>query len=118
MQREVQCVMQIVIEVRAGTDDEVHQAAIHHLHYASADAGGRHGARDRQTDSRVFVGREHFVRENAARFGQTRGVERLEPLIDKVPNFLAALWTIKRDGLAGKCALESRAAWMTVRHRM
>ena len=91
MQREIQRMVQVVIQVRAGADDEVHQPAIHHLDDAAADAGRRHGAGNRQPDGRVFLGIEHFFGENPARLRQARGVERLKPLIDEVADFLAAL---------------------------
>ena len=91
MQREIQRVVQVVIQVRAGTDDEIHQPAIHHLDHAAADAGRRHGTGDRQANRRVFLGIEHLVGEDAAGLGQSRGVERLKAFIDQVADFLAAL---------------------------
>ena len=118
MEREVQRMVQVVIQVRARADDEIHQAAVHHLDHAAADAGRRHGARDGQADGRVFVGIEHLLRKDAARFGQTGGVERLKSLVNQVTDFLAAFRTIKTDWLAGKCALRSGGAWMTIRHRV
>ena len=105
MQREVQRVVQVVIEVRARADDEVHEPAVHHLDDAAADAGGGHRAGNRQPDGRVFVGIQHLVGENAAGFGQPRGVECLKSLVNQVPNFLAAFGTIKTDWLSGERAL-------------
>src|SRR5918993_422839 len=107
-----------MIEVRAGTDDEVHQPAIHHLDHASTDAGGRHSTGDRETNRRLLVGREHFFREDPAGFRQPGGIERLKALIDEMSDFLAALWAIETDGLARERVLRSRGAWMAVRHRM
>ena len=53
MQREVQRVVQVVIEVRAGADDEVDQPALHQLDDAAAKPGRRQRAGDGQTDGRV-----------------------------------------------------------------
>ena len=41
VEREVQRVVQVVIEVRAGADQEVDEAAVHELDDAAAEAGGR-----------------------------------------------------------------------------
>ena len=53
VQREVQRVVQIVIEVGAGADDEVDEAAIHQLDHAAAEPGRRQRAGDGQADGRV-----------------------------------------------------------------
>jgi hypothetical protein len=107
-----------VIQVRARADDEIDETAIHHFDDASADARRGHGARNRQADHRVFLGSEHLFRENTAGLRQARGVERLEPFVDQVPDFLAPLGSIKTDGLTGESAFRGWRAWMTVRHRM
>ena len=46
MQREVQRVVQVVVQVGAGADDEVDQAALHQLDDAAAEAGRGHRAGD------------------------------------------------------------------------
>ena len=48
MEREVQRVVQVVIEVRAGADHEVDEAAVHQLDDAAAEARGRERAGDRR----------------------------------------------------------------------
>src|SRR5262245_20134859 len=50
MQGEIQRVVQVVVQIRARADDEINQTAIHHLDHAAADASGRHGAGDGQSD--------------------------------------------------------------------
>ena len=90
VQREVQRVVQVVIEVRAGADDEVDQAALHHLDDAAAEAGRRQRAGDRQADRRVVLGRQHLVGEDLARLRQPAGVERLEPVVDQLADLGAA----------------------------
>ena len=84
VQREVQRVVEVVIEVRAGADEEVDEAAVHHLDDAAAEPGRRQRAGDGQADRRVVLGRQHLVGEDVARLGQPAGVERLEPVVDQV----------------------------------
>ena len=60
MQCELQRVVKVVIQVRAGRDDEVDEPAIHHLDDATADARGRHRAGDRQADRRIVLGSSIF----------------------------------------------------------
>ena len=72
VQREVQRVVQVVIQVRAGRDDEVDQAAVHHLDDAAAEPGRRHRAGNRQPDRRVVLGREHLLGEDLAGLRQPR----------------------------------------------
>ena len=81
VEREVQRVVEIVIEIRAGADDEVHQPALHQLDDAAAKACGRQRAGDRQADGRVVRRRQHLVGEDAARLAEPGGVEGLEPLV-------------------------------------
>jgi hypothetical protein len=86
VQREVQRVMEVVIEVRASRDHEVDQPAVHHLDDAAAKTGRRQRAGDRQTDGRVMFRSEHLLRIDLARFRQPAGVERLKAFIDQVPD--------------------------------
>ena len=65
VQREIQRVVQVVIQVRAGRDDEVDQAAVHHLDDAPAEAGRRHRAGNGQPDGRVVLRRQHLVRRRS-----------------------------------------------------
>ena len=67
VQREVQRVVQVVIEVGAGADDEVDQAALHHLDDAAAKPAGVIAPAIVSADRRVVLGREHLVRENRGR---------------------------------------------------
>ena len=82
-QREVQRVVQIVIEVRAGTDDEIDEAALHHRDDAAAQARRRHRPRDGQRNGGVVPCRQHLVAEDAACLAKARGVERLEAVVDQ-----------------------------------
>ena len=82
-QREVQRVVQIVVQIRAGRDDEVDEPAVHHLDDAAAEPGRRHRAGHRQPDRRVVLGREHLLGEDLARLGEPPGVERLKPFVDR-----------------------------------
>src|SRR4029453_915943 len=117
VQREVQRIVQVVIEVGAGGNDEVDEAAVHHLDDAAPHAGRGHCARDGQPDRRVVFRREHLARENLTSLGQAAGVERLEPVVNQPRDRRAALRTIVGDGLAGQ-RLRSRVpgrAWSTIR---
>src|SRR5581483_5000503 len=103
VQREVQRVMEIVIQVRAGRDDEVDETAVHHLDYAAAEPRGRHRAGDGQPDRRVVGGRiEHLVCKDLTGLVQTPCVERLEPVVDQVANLGAALRPVVANRLAGE----------------
>ena len=86
MQREVQRVMEVVIEIRAGADHEVDQAALHQLDDAAAEAGGRERARDGQADGGVVGRGQHLVGVDVAGLGQPAGVERLEAALDQRPD--------------------------------
>ena len=100
VEREVQRVVQVVVEVRAGADDEVHQAAFHQLDEAAAKPGRRERPGDGEADGRVVGRVQHLVREDVAGLGQPRAVERLEPLVDERAHVLAAPRTVVLDGLA------------------
>ena len=66
VQREIQRVVQVVIQVRAGADDEIDEAALHQLDDASAETGGGQGAGHGQADRRVVLGRQHLVGKDVA----------------------------------------------------
>src|SRR6185436_11801846 len=99
---EIERVMKVVIQVRAGRDDEIDQAAVHHLDDAAAEAGWRERAGDGQADRRVVRRIEHLVGENLCSFGQPAGVERLKTLVDQMTDFLAPFGTVIPDWLAGQ----------------
>ena len=83
MQREVQGVMEVVVEIRAGADDEIDQAAIHQFDHAAAETGRRQRAGDREPDGRVVFRRQHLVGKNVAGLRQPSGVERLKSAVDQ-----------------------------------
>src|SRR5581483_1414669 len=101
-QREIHRVVEVVIEVRAGRDHEVDEAAIHQLDHAAAEPGRRHRARHRQADRRVVLGGEHFLGENLARFRQPSGVERLKALVNQPTDVLAARGTVVTNRFSGQ----------------
>jgi hypothetical protein len=82
VQREVQRVVKVMIEVRASADHEIDQPAIHELDDASAKSRRRQRTGDGQADRGVVVRREHFVAENVAGLRQASRVECLEAAID------------------------------------
>ena len=100
MKREVQRVMKIMVEVGASTDEEVHQPPFHQLDYAPAKAGRRQGARDCQRDSRVMLREEHLVGKDSTGLTEPRGVERLKPFFDEMPDVGASAGPIVSNGLA------------------
>src|SRR5213593_18931 len=100
MEREIQGVVQVMVEVCAGADEKVDQAALHQLDDAAAETGGRQGTGDREGNRRVMIGKQHLVREDAARFAKPRGIEGLEPFINQVMNVRAALRTIVPNRLS------------------
>ena len=102
VQREVQRVVQIVIEIGAGADDEVDEPALHQLDDAAAKSGRRQRAGDRQPDRRVVLGQQHLVGEDAAGLAEPGGVERLKALVDELPDVGAAARPVVPDGLAGQ----------------
>src|SRR5687768_9501985 len=101
-QREVQRVVEVVVQVRAGADQEIKQPALHHLDDAAAEPRRRHGTGDRQADGRVVLRREHLVREDLAGFRQPPGVERLEPVVDEPAYRGVAGGPVIPDGPAGE----------------
>ena len=83
VQGEVQRVVQVVVEVRAGADHEIDETAVHQLDDAAAQPGGGQCAGQREADGRVVGRIQHPVREDVACFRQPPGVERLEPFVDQ-----------------------------------
>ena len=100
VEREVQRVVQVVIEIGAGADDEVDQPAVDQLDDAAAEAGRGQRAGDGQADGRVVLGRQHLVGEDVAGLGEAAGVERLEAVVDEVPDLGAAAGPVVSDWLA------------------
>jgi len=66
MKSEIQCVVEVVVQIRAGADQKIEQPAFHHLDHAAAESRGRHSAGDGEPDRRVVLWIEHLVRENLA----------------------------------------------------
>ena len=110
VQREVQRVVQVVVQIRAGADDEIHHPALHQLDDAATETGGRHRAGNRERDRRVVLGQQHLVGEYAAGLAETRGVEGLKPFVDQVPDVGAATRAVIADGFAGQM-LAARLVW-------
>ena len=78
-----QAVVEIVVEVRAGGNDPVHETGLHQGDDGGgAETGGGQRAGERQADG-AFVG-EHLVREEAAGFPEAGGVVGLEGGVDQV----------------------------------
>ena len=86
MEREVERVVQVVVEVRAGADDEVDEPAVEELDDAAAESGRRQGAGNGESDGRVVGRSQHLLGEDVARLGQPAGVEGLKPAVDQVPD--------------------------------
>jgi hypothetical protein len=108
MEREVQRVVQVVIQVRAGADDEIHQPAFHQFNDAAAEARRRERAGDRQPDRGVVLRQKHLVRENPAGLTQPGCVEGLKPFVDQVPDVGAAARPVVPNGFSGQVV---RFAW-------
>ena len=100
--REVQRVMEVVVEIRTGGNDEVDEPALHHLDDAAAEPGRRQRAGYREPDRGVLLGIQHLLREDRARLGQARGVERLKSFVDEMANLLAPLRPVVPNRLAGE----------------
>ncbi len=117
MQREVQRVVEVVIEIGAGADHEVDQPALHHLDDTAAEAGRRQRAGDRQPDGRVAFRREHLLGVDLAGFRQASGIERLEAVVDQVTDLGAAARPIIFDDLAAEIiTFVARRAGCSVGH--
>ena len=102
VQREVQRVVQVVIQIGAGADHEVDEPALHQLDHAAAETGRRQRAGHREPDRRVVLGQQHLVGEDATGFAEPRGVECLEAFVDEVPDVRAAARPVVPDGLAAQ----------------
>ena len=105
MEREVQRVVEVVIEVRARADDKVHEPTVHQLHDAPAQARRRECAGHRQPDRGVVLRQQHLVREDAARLANPGGVEGLKTFLYEMTDLGAALRPVVADGLAGQVLL-------------
>ena len=102
VQGEIQRVVEVVIEICACADDEVHQPSLHQLDQAAAEPGRRQRAGHGDADGGVVVGVQHLLGEDVARLGQPRPVERLEAIVDERADVLAAARAVVLDGLAGE----------------
>ena len=100
VEREVQRVVEVVIEIGAGADDEVDEAAVHQLDDAAAEAGRRERAGDGQADGGVVLGRQHLVGEDVAGLRQASGVEGLEAAVDELADLGAAARPVVFDGFS------------------
>jgi hypothetical protein len=111
--------MRVVIQVRAGADDEVDQPSLHQLDDAAAETGRRQRAGDRQRNRRIVLRRQHLVREDVARFAEPSRVERLESLVDEVVDVGAPAGTVIANRLAGEVVLTclARRSGRAVRHK-
>ena len=117
MQREVQRVVEVVVEVRAGRDDEVDQATFHQLDHRAAEPGRREGAGDGEGDGGVVLRRQHLVGVDAARLAESRGVERLEPLVDERADLGAAARPVVADRASAQVvAFLAGGAWSAMGH--
>ena len=90
VQLEVQRVVEVVIEIRAGADHEVDQAPFHQFDDTAAESGGRERAGDGQADGGVARRGQHLVGVDVAGLGEASGVERLEAPLDELPHLGAA----------------------------
>jgi hypothetical protein len=90
--------VQVVVEIRAGADDEVHETALHHRHHATAQPGGRHRPGHRQANRRLVLRRQHLVHEDAAGFTQPAGVERLKAVVDEIADRRITRWPVVLNG--------------------
>ena len=97
--------MQVVVEIRAGADDEVHHPALHQLDDAPAQTGRGHCAGDRERDRRIVLGQKHLIGEYATGFTEARGVERLKPFVYQMPDIGAAAGAVIADGFAAQMML-------------
>ena len=118
MEREVQCVVQVVIKVRAGADEKVDKPAFHQLDNTAAQTGRCHRSGYRQTDRRIVRGVEHPVGEDVTRFRQPASIEGLEPVVDQVSDLGAAPWAVVTDGRTAQVTVVRgiRCSGGTMRH--
>ena len=114
---EIERVMQVVIQVRAGADDEVDEAAFHQLDDAAAEARGGHRAGDGQGDGRVVRLGQHLVAEDPAGFSEACRIEGLKAFVDQRPHRHAAFRAVITNRLAFEVRLAGLgSAWGSVRH--
>ena len=78
MERIVERVVNVVVEVGAGADHEVYRATLHQGDDAAADASGRHRASDGQADGDILLRVEHALGVEARRLVDAPGVIRLK----------------------------------------
>ena len=102
MQREVQRVVDVVVEVGAGADHEVNRAALHQRDDRAADARRSHRAGDGQADRDVLLRIEHAIGVESRRLVEPAGVIRLERAIHQVGD-----GHLRLDAVAAGCARRS-----------
>ena len=96
VQRQVQGVVRVVVEVRPGRDDPVDEPGLDQRDQAAhAQPGGRQGARERQPDR--AIGLEHLAGEDLADLAEPARVVAQEGLVDQVGGGLAARHGRGRD---------------------
>jgi hypothetical protein len=118
VQGEIQGVVQVVVEIGAGADDEVDQPALHQLDDAAAQPGRRQRPGDGQADGRVVLGGQHLVGVDVAGFGKAPRVDGLEAAVNQLTDVGAA----RRPVVSNLLALEeltrsvARRSGRPVRH--
>ena len=110
VEREVQRVMQIVVQIGARADDEIDQASLYQLDGAAAET--RRGSARRQPSDRSWCRArgQHFLSENLACLREPAGVERLKAAVDELANFRAAARPIITNRFSGKVVLRLAVA--------
>src|SRR5262245_34240946 len=94
--------MEVVVEVGACADDEVHQPSLHQLDHAAAKPGRRQGTSYGQRNGRVVLRQEHLIRKNTARLPESRRVERLKSFFNELMDVSASTRPIVANGLSGQ----------------
>ena len=115
--RVVQREVQVVVEVRAGGDDPVHEAGLDQRHDGgAAQAGRRERAREAHADGDVRL--QHLLGEELAAFLEPRAVVGEEGVVDEVGELLLAGEVLGQDALAGQVLVPVRALLLLhpVRH--
>ena len=109
-EREVQCVVQVVIEIGTGADQKIDQPALHQLDNTAAESCGRQSPGDGEPDHGVVLGPEHLVSVDAAGLRQAGRIERLEPIVQQPGDVGAAFRAIVGDGPARQM-VGARMTW-------
>jgi hypothetical protein len=102
VKREVQRIVKVVVKISARTDQEVDEPSFHQLNHAATQTSWRQSSGDSQRNGGVVFRQEHLVRKNTAGLSQSRRIERLEPVVDKVMDVGAPSRPIVSNGLPGQ----------------